>query len=166
MFFFFFFSSQTSLVVSLFPCYSGSGEFLKTPANPPRSPSDRSIPPSPAAAPAAGGWGIGDPRLVHSVGFVGRLSVALRRRWCDRCGVLAVGLILSDGGAFRSAAVESLPSPSSRMRGFFEFVVPLSGLGVAGETDINLQWLNPSSQMEELMYFFIFYKTLTILDEC
>jgi hypothetical protein len=83
-----------------------------------------SIPPPPAAAPAAGGRGIVDPRLVHSVGYSrwpagGAEKVVVRSAWR-----FEMELVLFDGGALRSSAVELSSSPSSRIRGSVEFVKP------------------------------------------
>ena len=98
------------------------------PGIPPRSPSERSISPPPAAAPAAGGWGIGAPWPVHSAGDLGCLSAAFRRRRCGRCGVLVAELFLSGGGALCGAMAELSPSPSSRIFGSLEFVCPSPAL--------------------------------------
>jgi hypothetical protein len=83
-----------------------------------------SIPPPPAAAPAAGGRGIVDPRLVHSVGYSrwpagGAEKVVVRSAWR-----FEMELVLFDGGALRSSAVELSSSPSSRIRGSVELVKP------------------------------------------
>ena len=97
---------------------------MNPPGIPPRSPSERSISPPPAAAPAAGGWGIDDPRLVHSVEFLGCWSAALRRRRCGRCGVLVAELSLSGDGSLRGAVVELSTSPSSWVFGSVELGSP------------------------------------------
>jgi hypothetical protein len=90
-----------------FLCYSSKRRFLRSfPSNPPDSPAICGIPHPPAAAPAAGGWGIPRSRLVYSVGFGGSPAVgvwevvALLSGWCVWSARFPSG-----GGVLRSVAV-------------------------------------------------------------
>ena len=83
-----------------------------------------SIPCPPAAAPAAGGWGIGVPRPVHSVGFSGWPASGAEEVVARSARRFGGDLILSGGGALWSSAVEISPSPSSRVSGSVELISP------------------------------------------
>ena len=97
--------------------YSRERRFLKLPVDPARSPAIRGILPPPAAASAAGGWGIPGSRLVHSLGF-GRVPAG--------GAVEVVVLLLPEfasspfpfcGGDLRSSVVRVSTSPRSWLLG-------------------------------------------------
>jgi hypothetical protein len=96
--------------------------------NSPRLPTslavDPWIPLPPAAAPAAGGWGIHGSRVVDSVG-VGVVSSCgvLKAEMSSVC--LQVAVVPFDGGGPWSSAVDLLPSACSQLGGAGVRVFPL-----------------------------------------
>ena len=83
-----------------------------------------SIPCPPAAASAAGGWGIVDPRPVYSVGSSRLLAGGAEELAALSARRFGTRPVLSGGGAPRSSAVEASSSPSSQLFGSVELVTP------------------------------------------
>ena len=100
--------------------YSREGEFLNTTGKPTSLAVGSSIP----LPPAAGGWGIFDPRPVYSVGLSGLLAGGAEEEaaWSERR--FAAKFFPSHGGAPWSFVVESSSSLSSLDLRSGEFVAP------------------------------------------
>ena len=106
------------------PVYSVRGDFLRVPRLPTSLAGDSRIPPPPAAAPAAGGWGICGSRLVHSVG-VGRVAAGGATEVEVPAVVCLVSFCSSSGdGVPWSSVVRGSTSLSSSIYGSMEFVEP------------------------------------------
>ena len=103
-----------------FPATVGRGEFV----NQTRRTTSLAVGSSISCPPAAGGWGIGDPRPIYSVGF-SRWPAGLAKEVVLRSARrFGEKLILSGGGALRSSAVEPSPYPSSKIAGSAELLFP------------------------------------------
>ena len=110
------------------PATVGRGVFLNRARRSTSHAGGASIPCPPAAASAAGGWGIGVPRPVHSVGISGWPAGGAEEEVVRSARRFVEELTLSGGGALWSSAVEFPHSPSSRIPGSVEFVSPSPAL--------------------------------------
>ena len=88
---------------------------MNSSVDPPRKAAIRGIPPSPTAAPAAGGGGIPGSGHVHSVGLVGVLAGGVLEAVASAVGVLGTAASSSGDGAPWSSGVKQ--ASSSRARG-------------------------------------------------
>jgi hypothetical protein len=118
----------TKLGRSPSPATVGRGVFLKPYRRSNSLAVGSPIPPPPAAAPAARGWGIVDRRLIHSVGFSRWPAGGAEKEVVWSAWRFAAELILFDGGALRSSAVELSSSWSLRIRGSVELLKPSPAL--------------------------------------
>jgi hypothetical protein len=87
------------------------------PDRPTSPPLNRWIPHPLAAATAARGWGIPDPRCVYSVGSAGCPAGGVVEAAARPERLLVAALVPSGGGASRSAAAERSSSSRSRILG-------------------------------------------------
>ena len=111
---------------TLSPPLQYSGAICATsPSNPPSAAAIRGIPPSPAAAPAAGGWGIPGSRHVYSVGFEGVPAGGAVEAVVRSAVVLVAALLPFAAGALRSSAAARSSFWRSRIFGFLGWSRPL-----------------------------------------